>query len=174
MSALLLLVSGVLCGRAVASASFGVVADPAQCAAGAQTRPCTYVETLTSQGAATTCLCPGAGNVRRFELTIDYLNVPSLLVGITKQWYAVNGTVPGPTLEVTEGDWVEVTVTNLMLDSTTIHWHGMLQTLTPTSDGVPGLTGCMVPGGGATDASVNVVTYAFRASLAGVYWYHGQ
>ena len=42
-------------------------------------------------------------------------------------YIAVNGTVPGPTLIVDEGDWVVVTVTNLMGDGTTLHWHGMLQ-----------------------------------------------
>lgn len=112
--------------------------------------------------------------MKRFSLTINYLTAPSLLDNITKVYIAANGTIPGPPIIVDEGDWVAVTVTNLMEDPTTIHWHGMLQTLTPSHDGVPGLTGCMIPGGGPTDPSVNTMTYAFRASLSGIYFYHGH
>ena len=41
----------------------------------------------------------------------------------------------------------------------------MLQVLTPFSDGVPSLTQCSIPPGGS-------MTYSFRASNAGTYWYH--
>ena len=108
---LLLLAACIAAPRASAAdsgARFGVVATHDQCSAGQQTRPCTYAETLTALGNATTCFCPGAGPVKRFSLTIDYLTAPSLLVGVTKVFVAANGTVPGPTIEVVEGDWVEV------------------------------------------------------------------
>ena len=83
--------------------------------------------------------------------------------------YAVNSSVPGPTLRVTEGDWVTVAVVNtLASEPTTLHWHGMLQVQTGYSDGVSGLTQCALPGQGG------VLTYAFRAAPSGTFWWHGH
>ena len=47
----------------------------------------------------------------------------------------VNGTIPAPTLEFTEGDLAEITVHNkLAKEEVSIHWHGLL--LPPEEDGV--------------------------------------
>jgi FtsP/CotA-like multicopper oxidase with cupredoxin domain len=50
----------------------------------------------------------------------------------------VNGTTPGPALEVTEGDWVVVDVTNELGSPSTIHWHGQMQVSTRVAAGVCG------------------------------------
>jgi hypothetical protein len=48
-----------------------------------------------------------------------------------------------------------------------IHWHGFDQVLTLESDGVPGVTQCPIfPG--------SIITYMFRASQVGTFWYHGH
>ena len=47
----------------------------------------------------------------------------SLLPGKTTVGYAYNGRVPGPTLEVYEGDKVIVHFRNRLTEGTTIHWH---------------------------------------------------
>ena len=101
-------------------------------------------------------------------MIIDNYYTPSLLPGVMKTFIAVNYSVPGPTLRVTEGDWVVVSVRSKLADSTTVHWHGQNQYLTGFSDGVPGMTQCVIPGGGSE------VVYGWRAAKAGTYWYHGH
>ena len=59
---------------------------------------------------------------------------------------AFNGHVPGPTLEVREGDSVIVHFHNGLPEPTTVHWHGMH--LAATMDGSPLYP---VPPGGRID-----------------------
>src|SRR5437868_1564394 len=49
----------------------------------------------------------------------------SLMPGKSTLGYAYNGHVPGPTLEVREGDHVIVHFWNQLPEPTTIHWHGI-------------------------------------------------
>jgi len=76
--------------------------------------------------------------------------------------YAYNGRVPGPLLEVTEGDSVIIRFTNDLPHQTTVHWHGLH--LAFVSDGSPFHP--VEPGG--------TFTYAFKvkSGTAGTYWYH--
>jgi hypothetical protein len=48
-----------------------------------------------------------------------------------------------------------------------IHWHGLDQILTISSDGVAGTTQCAILPG-------DTLTYGFRASQSGTFWYHGH
>ncbi|GEQ85402.1 hypothetical protein ULMS_09100 [Patiriisocius marinistellae] len=50
----------------------------------------------------------------------------------------VNGTIPGPVLEFTEGEQAVIHVKNTMDVETSVHWHGLL--LPNFQDGVPYLT----------------------------------
>src|SRR5215213_7601942 len=52
--------------------------------------------------------------------------------------YAFNQQVPGPRIRVTEGDRVRINVTNHLLESTTVHWHGLI--LPNEMDGAGDLT----------------------------------
>ncbi|RCV39290.1 hypothetical protein SETIT_8G211500v2 [Setaria italica] len=52
----------------------------------------------------------------------------------------VNGQLPGPTIEVTEGDSVTVHVVNRSPYNITIHWHGVKQFRNCWADGVPMVT----------------------------------
>src|SRR6476660_2960641 len=45
--------------------------------------------------------------------------------GITTRAWTFNGTVPGPTIEATVGDVLEVRLTNKLPEPTVIHWHGL-------------------------------------------------
>jgi CopA family copper-resistance protein len=78
---------------------------------------------------------------------------------------AVNGSVPGPTLRLREGDTVTLNVTNHMSEPTSIHWHGLR--LPAAMDGVPGLVfpGIM-PG--------KTFVYRFPVVQTGTYWYHSH
>ncbi|GJN05006.1 hypothetical protein PR202_ga22599 [Eleusine coracana subsp. coracana] len=52
----------------------------------------------------------------------------------------VNGQLPGPAIEVTEGDSVMVHIVNLSPYNMTIHWHGVRQLRNCWNDGVPMIT----------------------------------
>ncbi len=74
-----------------------------------------------------------------------------------------NGTVPGPTIRVTEGDHVQVTVVNMRESAVahSLHFHSIHP---GTMDGVMGQSGLIFPG-------MNF-TYDFIAAPAGLYPYH--
>lgn len=92
----------------------------------------------------------------------------NVLVNITGQGqqflgWTYNGTIPGPTLRMTEGDSVAVTVINNGTNSLphSLHMHSIHA---GDMDGVMGAGGAIAPG--------QSFTYAFTAEPAGVYPYH--
>jgi FtsP/CotA-like multicopper oxidase with cupredoxin domain len=78
----------------------------------------------------------------------------------------VNGTSPGPALEVHQGDLVQVTLTNVDVpDGVTLHWHGV--DVPNAEDGVAGVTQDAVGPG-------RKHVYRFLAKDTGTYWYHSH
>ena len=70
-----------------------------------------------------------------------YLNIHEKRVNFTGpsvSALAIQNQIPGPTLEATVGDILEVTFHNKLNTETSIHWHGVL--LPNNQDGVPYLT----------------------------------
>jgi len=62
-----------------------------------------------------------------------------LVTGERVDGYTLNGTSPGPALEVQQGDLVQVTLTNVDVpDGVTLHWHGV--DVPNAEDGVAGVT----------------------------------
>ena len=51
--------------------------------------------------------------------------------------WGFNGSIPGPTIEVTQGDRVRIVVENRLPELFAMHWHGL--EVPPVIDGVPGL-----------------------------------
>jgi FtsP/CotA-like multicopper oxidase with cupredoxin domain len=86
----------------------------------------------------------------------------SLLPGVTTDVFAYDGRVPGPLLEVWEGDRVTVRFRNRLPVETTVHWHGLH--LPFDSDGSPFHP--VAPGG------ERLYTFTVQAGSAGTYWYH--
>ena len=86
----------------------------------------------------------------------------ALRPGSPTEAYAYNGTVPGPTLEVHEGDRVVVHFRNQLPEPTTIHWHGLH--IPAQMDGSP-LTPI------ASGAHFDYV-FTIKRGTAGTYWYH--
>lgn len=86
----------------------------------------------------------------------------ALVPGSSTDVYAYNGRVPGPTLEVREGDSLIVHFHNQLPEPTTIHWHGIH--LPADADGSP--LNPVAPG-----ASHDYV-FAIGRGTAGTYWYH--
>jgi FtsP/CotA-like multicopper oxidase with cupredoxin domain len=82
------------------------------------------------------------------------------------QWFDVwgyNGSMPGPTIEVVEGDRVRVIVHNELPEPTSMHWHGLEVPI--AMDGVPGVTQDAIPPGGS-------FTYEFTLRQNGTFFYH--
>ena len=78
---------------------------------------------------------------------------------------AINGHIPGPTLDFTEGDTAEIYVHNLMDQETSIHWHGII--LPNEQDGVPYLTTAPI-------FPKTTHVYKFPIVQSGTYWYHSH
>ena len=78
---------------------------------------------------------------------------------------AINNQIPGPTIEATVGDTLEVTFNNKMDTETSIHWHGIL--LPNDQDGVPYLTTQPI-------AAHSSFTYRYKITHHGTYWYHSH
>nr|NGX48267.1 Copper resistance protein A [Chlamydiota bacterium] len=83
--------------------------------------------------------------------------------GLIIHTWGYNGTVPGPLIEVAEGDKVRIYVTNKLPASTTVHWHGVL--LPCGMDGVSGLTQPAIPPG-------ETFRYEFFFPDSGTFMYH--
>lgn len=77
----------------------------------------------------------------------------------------INGTIPGPTLEFTEGEYAVIYVKNEMKVETSIHWHGIL--VPNFFDGVPYLTTPPIKAG-------TTFKYEFPIRQSGTYWYHSH
>ncbi|CAL4986263.1 unnamed protein product [Urochloa decumbens] len=80
----------------------------------------------------------------------------------------VNGQLPGPAIEVTEGDSVVVHVVNKSPYNMTIHWHGVKQQLNCWADGVPMVTQLPI-------LPNHNYTYRFVVSAQeGTLWWHAH
>ncbi|XP_010262708.1 PREDICTED: laccase-7-like [Nelumbo nucifera] len=81
---------------------------------------------------------------------------------------AVNGSLPGPTIRVREGDTLIVHVLNKSPYNLTIHWHGVFQMLSGWADGPVYVTQCpILPG--------NSYTYKFTITgQEGTLWWHAH
>jgi FtsP/CotA-like multicopper oxidase with cupredoxin domain len=99
--------------------------------------------------------------VREYSITAAPARL-TLVTGSTTDVYAYNGQVPGPVLEVQEGDRVVVRFRNELPEPTTIHWHGLH--LPFAADGSPFHP---VPPG-----QEHVYEFTVHAGTAGTYWYH--
>ncbi|KAF2765815.1 hypothetical protein EJ03DRAFT_385072 [Teratosphaeria nubilosa] len=109
---------------------------------------------------------PTTGVVREywFELT----NSTASPDGVERTILAVNGSVPGPTIEADWGDTVRVHLTNnLQHNGTSLHFHGVRQNWTNSNDGVVSVTQCPTAPG-------NTITYEWKAEQYGSSWYHAH
>lgn len=103
-------------------------------------------------------------DVTEYTLVID--REPVNITGKTVERITINGGIPGPILEFTEGDEAIIHVINKLDEPTSVHWHGLL--LPPAMDGVPGLGGYEAIEAGET------FTYRFTLRQNGSYWYHAH
>lgn len=107
--------------------------------------------------------CNGAeakGHKYTFDITIGQWKI---LPDVPVKSLMINNEIPGPAIEVTEGDVVEVKVINNTPLPHTIHWHGL--EIPNNEDGVPYVTQDPIEPG-------ETFTYRFVARPAGTRFWH--
>ena len=101
--------------------------------------------------------------VKEYNLTLEQKEMT--LGGVTANAMTINGQIPGPVLEFTEGDLAIINVTNKMDEETSVHWHGLI--LPNFYDGVPYLTTPPIEPG-------ETFQYRIPINQSGTYWYHSH
>jgi len=102
-------------------------------------------------------------HVKEYNLTLEQKEMT--LGGVTANAMTINGQIPGPVLEFTEGDLAIINVTNKMDEETSVHWHGLI--LPNFYDGVPYLTTPPIEPG-------ETFQYRIPINQSGTYWYHSH
>jgi CopA family copper-resistance protein len=99
------------------------------------------------------------------DIQLTIAETPFNFTGTPGMATTINGSLPGPTLRLREGDTVTLRVTNRLPVATSIHWHGII--LPYQMDGVPGISFGGIPPG-------ETFTYRYRLDQHGTYWYHSH
>jgi bilirubin oxidase len=86
----------------------------------------------------------------------------SMLPGTSTEFWTYNSLVPGPLIEVFEGDTVRIRLENRLAQQTTVHWHG--SPVPPDQDGNP-----MDP---VEPGASRLYEFKLPVGSAGTYWYH--
>ncbi|KAL8093715.1 laccase-12-like [Apium graveolens] len=104
--------------------------------------------------------------VQHHDFVIQATKVKRLCT--THNTITVNGQFPGPTLEINNGDTLEVKVTNKARYNVTVHWHGVRQMRTAWADGPEFITQCPIRPGQS-------YTYRFTVQgQEGTLWWHAH
>jgi len=104
------------------------------------------------------------GNIKVFTLRAEPVKTEFLPGRVVDAW-GFNGSVPGPTIEVNEGDRVRIIVENHLPEAFAPHWHGLEVPI--GQDGVPGLSQPPIPPHGSH-------TYEFTLKQNGTFFYHSH
>ena len=103
--------------------------------------------------------------VKVFHLSAEVVKT-TLLPGMREMYgWGYNGSVPGPTIEVTEGDRVRIILNNKLPEPTSMHWHGI--EVPPAMDGVPFISQPMIDPGAS-------FIYEFTLHQHGTFFYHSH
>ena len=96
------------------------------------------------------------------NFSLDILDTShSFYPGFTTGTFGINAAYLGPTLIFNKGDSVSISLTNTLMDTTTIHWHGMH--VASANDGGPHT---VIPPGTTWNPQFTV------RDQAATYWYH--
>lgn len=102
--------------------------------------------------------------VKEFHLIAEVVH-SELVRGRAMDGWGFNGSVPGPTIEVNEGDRVRVIFENRLPEMTALHWHGLEAPM--EMEGSVGLGQDPIPPGGT-------YTYEFTMNQHGTLFYHSH
>jgi len=104
------------------------------------------------------------GAVKVFHLKAEPLKLKIAPFKTIDAW-GYNGSCPGPTIQITQGDRVRIIFENNLPESTSLHWHGLEVPI--EQDGVPFISQKPVPPGG-------IYTYEFTVHQEGTFFYHAH
>jgi manganese oxidase len=104
------------------------------------------------------------GAVKVFNLIAQPVRA-EIVSGRAMDAWGYNGSIPGPTIEVVQGDRVRLIVDNHLPEPTSMHWHGF--EIPIAMDGMPGISQPMIPPGGR-------FVYEFTLHQAGTFFYHSH
>jgi FtsP/CotA-like multicopper oxidase with cupredoxin domain len=102
--------------------------------------------------------------VKVFNISVEHVRTEFIPGRIVDAW-GFNGSVPGPTIEVIEGDRVRLIVENKLPEPFSMHWHGL--EIPVDMDGMPGISQDAIPPGG-------MFTYEFSLKQNGTFFYHSH
>ena len=104
------------------------------------------------------------GAVKVFQLRSEVVRRKIAPFKTIDAW-GYNGTCPGPTIQIRQGDRVRVIFENRLPESTTVHWHGL--EIPIAQDGVPWISQKPIPPG-------EKYTYEFTVHQEGTFFYHAH
>jgi CopA family copper-resistance protein len=107
----------------------------------------------------------GAFCQRTVAYHLDITDTTVNYTGRHRHAIAVNGLLPGPTLEFTEGDTAVIYIRNEMMMATSVHWHGLI--VPNRYDGVAYLTSPPI-------GPMQTYVAKFPIVQSGTYWYHSH
>jgi hypothetical protein len=105
-----------------------------------------------------------ADGAKEFHLIAEPVKqelVPGKIVNL----WGYNGSAPGPTIQVNQGDRVRIIVDNHLPEPTSMHWHGF--EIPIDMDGAPGSSQDPIPPGGR-------FVYEFTLHQEGTFFYHSH
>src|SRR5438552_12630803 len=104
------------------------------------------------------------GNVKEFHLVAEPVK-QELVPGKIANLWGFNGSAPGPTIQVNQGDRVRIVVDNHLPEPFSMHWHGF--EIPHDMDGAPGTSQDPIKPGGR-------FIYEFTLHQEGTYFYHSH
>jgi hypothetical protein len=102
--------------------------------------------------------------VKEFHLTAEPVK-QELMPGRVLNLWGFNGSAPGPTIQVNQGDRVRIIVDNHLPEPFSMHWHGF--EIPFDMDGAPGTSQDPIKPGGR-------FVYEFTLHQEGTYFYHSH
>ncbi len=102
------------------------------------------------------------GGVKVFDIRAELVRTEFVPGRIVEGW-GFNGSVPGPTIQVNEGDRVRLIVRNRLPEGFSMHWHGL--EVPNAMDGEPGISQDLIAPGGQ-------FVYEFTLRQNGTFFYH--
>ncbi len=99
-----------------------------------------------------------------FDITVGHVRTEFIPGRVVDAW-GFNGSIPGPTIQVNEGDRVRLIVNNQLPEPYSMHWHGL--EIPNNMDGMPGVSQDLIPPGGR-------FVYEFTVHQNGTFFYHSH